>query len=456
MIGVGLVLLFILGVALFGANASRKSFRRVLPGELRQWMNEGIIGEAEASRLREKYRLDQIAQESQNTLIKTIFGFGAVLIALGIIAFVAAHWEAIPKNGRLSLVVGIMLAAHGVGFWLWQRRSDSPLGHMLVILGTLIFGATIALVAQVFHLSGEFYEGVILWTLGATIMGYAAGSSPHLILAVIASFVGYMGWMGDHSQVFPVYFFAAPMVFLPFAYMKRARGVHFTLWLFWGISLIAYLTQWENSDGPFWYLLIIELLVLMFWSYGRWYRFCSEEFANDLRILSILGQGILVYILSFHEVVQDVVAQSLPVLGDWRMFLASALGIIALISWTLMIRQSNKEERVFGLIFLGISFAMMSLPWLRGPWDVVFGTVMTNLLTVIFGGLLFWKGLSMLDRRYFWIGLALLVLEVVGRFFEYEAGLLWKSAAFVFAGLILIAGGVLFEQRRAGRNGHEA
>lgn len=192
MIEAGLVLLCILGYVLYGANMARKSFRRMLPGELKQWLDEGVIDDAQADQLKARYRLDQLAQESQNVLIKTIFGFGSVLIALGIIAFVAAHWDAIPKMGRLSLVVGAMLIVHGVGFWFWRRRPDSPLGHILVILATLIFGANIALVAQIYHLSGEFYNAVLLWAIGATFMGYIAGSSPLLILAVLATFVGYV------------------------------------------------------------------------------------------------------------------------------------------------------------------------------------------------------------------------------------------------------------------------
>lgn len=71
-----------------------------------------------------------------------------------------------------------------------------------------------------------------------------------------------------------------------------------------------------------------------------------------------------------------------------------------------------------------------------------------NAFVVLFGAYLFWKGLSALDRRYFWMGLALFILIVVSRFFEYDTGLLWKSVAFILAGVGLIYGGMLFEKKR--------
>lgn len=455
MIGAGLVILCILGYVLYGANMARKSFRRMLPGELEHWLDDGIIDKTQAEQLRTRYRLDQLAQESQNVLIKTIFGFGSVLIALGVIAFVAAHWESITKMGRLSLVVGAMLIAYGIGFWFWRKRPESPLGHILVILATLIFGANIALVAQIFHLSGEFYNAVFLWAIGATFMGYIAGSSPLLILAILATFVGYMGWAQDYIQAFPVHFLAAPLVFLPFAYLKKARGVHFATWLFWGIGLIAYLVPWEGKGSPMWLVFIAEAMILLFWSYGQ-LRFIPEEFSSDLRFLGILSQIIFVYILSFHDLVEEIVAQPVPVLNDWRLFIFVVLGIAILFARFAKARQGVTEERISEGVFWAISLIMAAIPWLQGSWAMPVGTLIANLATVILGVMLFWKGLTILDRRYFWMGLILLVLEVVGRFFEYEAGLLWKSAAFIFAGLVLMAGGVLFEKRRGREMRHEA
>jgi FtsH-binding integral membrane protein len=117
-------------------------------------------------------------------------------------------------------------------------------------------------------------------------------------------------------------------------------------------------------------------------------------------------------------------------------------------------RKEQREHTSYLIIALsGIILAAIGI--LRGPGAMPVGTVAANLVVIVLGGYLFWKGLNELDRSYFWIGMGLLIAEVTGRFFEYQTGLLWKSAAFIFAGLALIYGGILFEKKR-GRVNHDA
>ena len=80
------------------------------------------------------------------------------MIGGGAISFVAAHWDGIPDGLKIALLLTAMLGCEVVGFVLWKsRRSNEKLGHALVVLGVLVFGASIVLISQIFHLQGEAY-----------------------------------------------------------------------------------------------------------------------------------------------------------------------------------------------------------------------------------------------------------------------------------------------------------
>ena len=50
---------------------------------------------------------------------------------------------------KLATLGVAMVAAHGAGFALWKGSGRAErLGHALTVLGTLVFGASIGLVAQ--------------------------------------------------------------------------------------------------------------------------------------------------------------------------------------------------------------------------------------------------------------------------------------------------------------------
>jgi Zn-dependent membrane protease YugP len=57
-------------------------------------------------------------------------------------------------------------------------------------------------------------------------------------------------------------------------------------------------------------------------------------------------------------------------------------------------------------------------------------------------------GLWQLSRGQFWAGVVVLSAQLASRFFEYQTGLLLKSAMFIGLGVVVLIAGVLFETRR--------
>jgi uncharacterized membrane protein len=133
--------------------------------EIERWTNDKIISEDQAAEIRARYPASP-PRRSWGLILFS--GLGAVVVGLGVILLLAYNWAEIPKFGKLGLVFGSIVAAHSAGLWLrWKPSPNSELGEALSLLGTMLFGAGIWLVAQVYHIDEHFPNGFLFWGLGA-------------------------------------------------------------------------------------------------------------------------------------------------------------------------------------------------------------------------------------------------------------------------------------------------
>jgi uncharacterized membrane protein len=383
------------------------------------------------------------------------------LIACGVVAFVAAHWDGINKYVKAGMLLAAMLAAHVGGYWLWQvRRPAWPrLGHALVVLGTLIFGANIALFAQIFHISEGWHLGFMALALGATLVGYAAGSVPNLVIGAVASFVWYCGRLEATESAFLVYPLLAAGALLPACYAWRSG----TLFFFTILAVAAALTingAVAVPNAPNASVAFIALTLTALWLLGKAHD-CDGRwgsFGVVAGVLAAIGLAAVAYIGSFLDPAKELIAKP------------HRDGLL------LMLRQPDAALVAFSLIGVLLGSALLAgrrrparlpralLPCLVGLGMVgavllvenaVWMAVAFNAAAVLLAGYGIVAGLVSYRRREYWGGLALIVLLIASRFFEYESHLLVKSAGFVAAGLTLIVAGISFERRLRGQHAPE-
>jgi len=133
---------------------------------LERWRTAGIVDAATASRIREfEAGQEQPAQLRWPILIA--IGFGALMLAAGVLLFVSAHWDELSPTGRFSLVLVLVAIFHVAGGVFADRFP--ALSIALHGVGTAALGAGIFLAAQIFNLQEHWPGGVMLWAIGAWI-----------------------------------------------------------------------------------------------------------------------------------------------------------------------------------------------------------------------------------------------------------------------------------------------
>jgi uncharacterized membrane protein len=136
-----------------------------LEQQLQRWTEAGILDSPTAARIREF----EAAREGPGTRWPVVLAiaFGSIMVAAGVLLFVAAHWDELSPTQRFLLVVVMIAGFHVAGGALLPRFR--PLGLALHAIGTVALGGGIFLAGQIFNLQEHWPGGILLWAIGAVL-----------------------------------------------------------------------------------------------------------------------------------------------------------------------------------------------------------------------------------------------------------------------------------------------
>ena len=154
--------------------------------EAERWVRDGLLTGAQAEGIVARYP----ASPAWFTRPIAIFSIlGGALIAAAIALFVAHNWHEIPRGVKLGGVIVLLLAAHLSGLALRGRGYPKAGDGVLVVGGSLLM-VGIALIGQIYNLSGRESDALLLWWV---LLLPAAYALPSVALVVLA-WAGVAAW----------------------------------------------------------------------------------------------------------------------------------------------------------------------------------------------------------------------------------------------------------------------
>ncbi|GAB3576063.1 DUF2157 domain-containing protein [Hymenobacter daeguensis] len=151
--------------------------RRFLDTESPGWVADGLISEAQRQQLLARY-----PPEAQPLGLLPLLG--SILVGLSALSVVAANWQALPTALRLALLLGSLTGSYAAGAF-FLRRGNEDLGHGLIGLGLLLFGASIILTSQLYQLVGYDASGLLAWVVAGVAVSYVYGARLLVLLTVL-------------------------------------------------------------------------------------------------------------------------------------------------------------------------------------------------------------------------------------------------------------------------------
>ncbi len=348
-----------------------------------------------------------------NRLIVVLSTLGAVLIASGIISFVAANWQGMPAMAKLFLLIGGQTAAYWIGYQLQFVRGYPRVGEAIMFTGAVWFGANVFLVAQSYHLGTDNPDLMILWFLGVLPLAYLARSTSITVMAV---------------------------------------GI-FTVGISWKAA-----TWVDGPESAFLVMGSLFLTAALLYSIGTLHlrRANLKLHAGPYLISGALLAIGLAYVLTFSEVFEDT--RSLTIL-DFRtlsgsyLALAGILSAVTVAALVVAVRNSynNAGNPVGRYAEPGVVALVIAFGWFTAtlPFNsIALYVTAFNLLLVllIFGSIV----LGIINRREMLInvGIIFFVIDLSTRYIELTVDMLDTSLAFVVGGLLLLGVGYGMERAR--------
>ncbi len=164
-------------------------YRDKVMRDVMRWAERGLI----APDAVEAIRADLAARRSGFNLPQALALLGGILLVLAALTFVGANWTEIPRLVRLLLLGAALVVSYAaaVRFYL---SDHSAFGQVALLVGCGVYGASIMLVAQMYHVSGNPVDAVLAWALGTTLAA-AAFRAPAVWVLAFALFALWSLWI---------------------------------------------------------------------------------------------------------------------------------------------------------------------------------------------------------------------------------------------------------------------
>ncbi|QQS13402.1 MAG: DUF2157 domain-containing protein [Rhodospirillales bacterium] len=129
---------------------------------LARWQAAGLLDADTVARIQAHE-----ASTARPVWLWALSGLGAFAIAMGVMALVAANWEELPG----WLKIGVDLAVNGAVaaglYFVWRRGWEKTRELLAILLFGLVISG-IALISQVYQLTGEVWQALLVWMLVCT------------------------------------------------------------------------------------------------------------------------------------------------------------------------------------------------------------------------------------------------------------------------------------------------
>jgi uncharacterized membrane protein len=337
---------------------------------LQAWRGHGIVSEEQAGRILDLYETPAtIADRQRSRGIFTLMGVGALLVGLAVLLLIGYNWDAMPRGLKLTVIFGAIAAAHGGGFHLRYARHVGRLSEVAFFLGCLFYGAGIWLVAQIFHLSAHYPDGVWWWAMG--VLPFALCLDTLLLHALFAALMalwagmevlqfGHLGaWFLGRWDLVPNGAYSLPLLAAPGVWWAYRQGAPAGLRLYvpllaWWVVLQPF--AWRAEGNPVYFIGGVGGLMLLVAEYHRE----GSPFAIPYRAYGMLLAGGVLMALSYHSF--HLSFRSSGVLGVFEALPALVLGIAMLLLAVAPRHGRNPWRRLW--LPAGLVTFMAALPWM--------------------------------------------------------------------------------------------
>ncbi len=425
-----------------------------LQEDIKEWVGAGWVSPQGAEQI-----LAQQKPADSKFHFSTIIGIlGAILLGFAALSFVGANWQEMSRLSRILLLFGLMWAAFGVA-WGLEQKNYHGLKEAAYLLGGVLFGVNIALIAQIYHIDRHPPDGFMLWGAGMLLIAGALESRA----ALGATFLIIAVWTVMESEPFSGRYLRdsahwgflllwVPATYLAFK-LKTILSYHLSLlsmglWLVISFFIITQDYHLSVLSGVSSLVLLMVMVALMALRYTKPQALSVSEplpritVLYSIMVLSLLplltqivvGNGLFVYLRWSHK-------HSYPLWG----IVLFVIPVVIAIGWLMKEHYEQKKLRLINVAFFALVASWCALFTIGHSFDwhgVVSFLANPTLFRILMLAIAIWLvnfGLEVRSAKIVNIGLFSFGVEVLYIYVKLFGSLMDTSLFFLLGGVVLIA-----------------
>lgn len=431
---------------------------RWLLEELPQLVAQGILTPETEARLRAHYAGVEPAKPARLAVI--LFSvIGALLIGAGIILILAHNWEQLPRPLRTLIAFLPLISAQTLAFWVLAKRPSSLAWREgIAALTFLMIGASISLVGQTYHISGDFARFLLTWMiLGLPLIFVLDAVVPALLyLWGVTSWAGQTRWEDGGNAGY--WILIAVLIIPIWRWMHNGHSQVRPILLLWGLCLSVTIGAGLTIDHVmpgFWIILYSGLFALMVLSSETWSDRSDGFWSRPLLHFGAGGALVFSFVLSFRESWYQVARGFYVWDGDsldrqWAMP-DTVIGFLIISGALVLLVTTIRRKAWFGLVF-GLLPVLAILGYALSAFteSPLPAAGLFNLYLLTVGIWLLVIGVRTDRQGQMNVGLLSITALIIARFFDSDLSFLLRGLVFIALGIAFLAANLIMVRRKGG------
>jgi len=412
-------------------------FKKDMAKEVEDWVRQGLIESAQGEAILARYSIQLKDAHGTSLGYYVLTALAALFVGLALILIVSHNWDEIPRLTRMLLLFFITLTVNLQGMRLLLKGRDKA-GVLWLFFGSICYGATIMLIAQIYHIGEHFPDGIFYWALGVLPLIFITQSRLIALLCLVLATTWAI--VETNTGFFPASYPLFLVAGIWLSWVRKDSALLFmgglTGLVFWFNLLLA----WVGGDWYEFEVIIDQIpatitLGLLLTGFAWWLTRRSDHrlhnYGQVLHLWLMRGGVILLLILSFNDAWRELASEDY-LFGLFALLLLFFGGVAGFY----LARPSGGNAS--GPLLINALFFFLAFLWIHlGNVNDDILAIATNLMLVVTGVWLIRRGIDEAITHFFYTGVGVLLLTALFRYFDLIGDYIGGAILFMIAATVL-------------------
>ncbi|AQW87733.1 hypothetical membrane protein (DUF2157 domain) [Campylobacter pinnipediorum subsp. caledonicus] len=216
--------------------------KNILAKEILKCKQEGIANDDFVNKISKRYDCGIINSETNSNFLLNLLAY--LFFGLSLFFLVGSNWEEIPDYIRLILLVSLTLFLNISGLYTY-KKGNFKRSEIIFFLAILVYGVSIALISQTYHLDRYMPDGLLLYAIGSMVLSVCLFSSFLTAVSLLIS-ITWLCFELSYYDINSIYFIGFILLSTFVCYKKSGKFLVFNIIL--GIIIYLFALVYKISE----------------------------------------------------------------------------------------------------------------------------------------------------------------------------------------------------------------